>query len=303
LGRFLTENEIAKKFGVSQGTINDKLRLYEIPRRPQWAALSKGGGRTPHHGYWNITVYGERLKEHRLEAEKLLRRELRKDEQVHHKDGNSLNNHPRNMETLSISSHLKIGRSSYALPGGMRPSMFHFYMTMAHLLSYRSTCDRLKVGAIITSFDLEQVYAIGYNGNASELDNSCDSSRPGNCGCIHAEENAMIKCSIKDKNKILFVTDSPCLKCVKLIINSGFSWVYYMRPYRKTTPLAVLHYSGVKTCPYPLIIKSDSGGETFHFADPFTGNEAPDLSILDNMAEMSKKNASKMRIRVNEQLH
>ena len=43
--------------------------------------------------------------EHRLVIEKILGRYLRKDEKVHHRNGNQLDNRPENLEVLSSSEH------------------------------------------------------------------------------------------------------------------------------------------------------------------------------------------------------
>jgi deoxycytidylate deaminase len=67
------------------------------------------------------------------------------------------------------------------------------YMRMAEELAKRSTCARLQVGTVIATPDLTQVLGIGYNGNARGLANRCDSSIPGACGCLHSEQNALIK--------------------------------------------------------------------------------------------------------------
>ena len=55
-------------------------------------------------------------------------------------------------------------------------------MRMAEELAKRSTCVRLQVGTVVTDQRLENVLAIGYNGNARGLPNKCDSAVPGNCG-------------------------------------------------------------------------------------------------------------------------
>ncbi|MEX0979446.1 MAG: hypothetical protein WDZ89_00025, partial [Gemmatimonadota bacterium] len=46
-----------------------------------------------------------------------------------------------------------------------RPPLFEVYMRMAEELAKRSTCARLQVGTVITDAALENVVAIGYNGN------------------------------------------------------------------------------------------------------------------------------------------
>lgn len=66
----------------------------------------------------------------------------------------------------------------------MRPSFETIYMKLAWAMSERSTCRRLSVGCAITSWDFRRVIAVGYNGNASKLQNDCDSDTPGACGCF-----------------------------------------------------------------------------------------------------------------------
>jgi len=122
----------------------------------------------------------------------------------------------------------------------IRESIESVLMKFALLLSSRSTCERLNVGCIITSNDFQRVYSYGYNGNAKGFSNSCDSSEPGRCGCIHAEANALIKCSIPDPHKVIFITQSPCKMCAKMIVNSGASHVYYFSDYRSDEGLEVL---------------------------------------------------------------
>ena len=119
----------------------------------------------------------------------------------------------------------------------VRPDFETIYMQLAFLLAQRSTCKRLQVGTVITSQDYRKVLAVGYNGNASGLPNICDRSEPGNCGCLHSEENAVINCdSPRDLKKIVFVTHHPCVYCAKRLINLGnVTKVYYKNIYRNTS--------------------------------------------------------------------
>ena len=129
--------------------------------------------------------------------------------------------------------------------GSSRPSLEQIYMRFAEHLARRSTCKRLQVGAVIVTNDLEQVLALGYNGNARGLINTCDSEEVGNCGCIHAELNALIKCGKQHPDKIMFVTSSPCVACAKAIINSRFSKVYFSREFRKRDGIYLLEQCGI----------------------------------------------------------
>lgn len=70
--------------------------------------LWKGGRGVNPEGYMRINVgVNKRAFEHRLIMEKYLGRKLKKNEQVHHKDGNSLNNKLSNLVVLSPSEHSK----------------------------------------------------------------------------------------------------------------------------------------------------------------------------------------------------
>jgi dCMP deaminase len=123
-------------------------------------------------------------------------------------------------------------------------------MRMAEELAKRSTCVRLQVGTVVTDQRLENVLAIGYNGNARGLPNKCDSAVPGSCGCIHSEMNALVKAPGNLRDKVVFVSASPCVMCAKLIINSGVTHVFYRKAYRDPSGVEVLQSGGVEPVLY-----------------------------------------------------
>lgn len=129
-----------------------------------------------------------------------------------------------------------------------RPSFEKIYLDLARVLATRSTCKRLAVGTVITSTDFRKVLAVGYNGNASGLPNSCDRDEPGNCGCLHSEENAVINCdSPRSVEKIAFVTHLPCVGCAKRLINLGnVKKVYYGEDYRVKDSIELLRSVGIE---------------------------------------------------------
>ncbi len=131
-----------------------------------------------------------------------------------------------------------------------RIPLYEVYMRMAEELAKRSTCGRLQVGTVVTDQLLENVLAIGYNGNAKGLANRCDSAVPGSCGCIHSEMNALVKAPGNVRDKVLFVSASPCVMCAKLIINSGVTHVFYRKAYRDPSGIEVLAGGGVATVQY-----------------------------------------------------
>jgi len=123
-------------------------------------------------------------------------------------------------------------------PAVDRIPLYEVYMRMAEELAKRSTCVRLQVGTVVTDQVLENVLAIG--GNARGLPNKCDSAVPGSCGCIHSEMNALVKAPGSVRDKVVFVSASPCVMCAKLIINSGVTQVFYRKAYRDPSGIEVL---------------------------------------------------------------
>ena len=130
-------------------------------------------------------------------------------------------------------------------PDTNRIPLYEVYMRMAEELAKRSTCARLQVGTVVTDAMLQNVLAIGYNGNARGLPNRCDTTVPGQCGCIHSEVNALVKAPGSVRDKVVFVTNSPCVMCAKLMINSGVTHVFYRRAYRDPSGVELLATAGV----------------------------------------------------------
>jgi len=128
-----------------------------------------------------------------------------------------------------------------------RPTFETIYLELAKKLAARSTCLRLQVGTVITTTDFRKVLAVGYNGNATGLPNRCDREEPGNCGCLHSEENAVINCDApRQLEKIVFVTHLPCVQCAKRLINLGnVRKVYYGEDYRIRDSVALLGSVGI----------------------------------------------------------
>lgn len=121
-------------------------------------------------------------------------------------------------------------------------------MDLAHKLAERSTCRRLHVGTVITSTDFRKVLAVGYNGNATGLENGCDRDEAGNCGCLHSEENAVINCdSPRFIEKVAFVTHLPCVACAKRLINmGGLKKIYFAKDYRSQESLKLFGIVGIE---------------------------------------------------------
>ena len=140
--------------------------------------------------------------------------------------------------------------STAAEPAVTRPPLYEVYMRMAEELAKRSTCARLQVGTVLTDAALEHVVAIGYNGNVRGFPNRCDSDEAGSCGCIHSEQNALVKAPGDLRGKVAFVTASPCGRCAKLMVQANVSYLFYRDPYRDPAGLEILARAGVVTVQY-----------------------------------------------------
>ena len=160
-----------------------------------------------------------------------------------HKDGVQENGHP-----LNLAEEADHGRDIAVDPG--RPPLYEVYMRMAEELAKRSTCARLQVGTVITDAKLENVLAIGYNGNVRGFPNRCDSDEAGKCGCIHSEMNALVKAPGQLRDKVAFITASPCVMCAKLMVQANVSWIFYRERYRVPSGLEILEQAGVQAVQY-----------------------------------------------------
>ena len=132
-------------------------------------------------------------------------------------------------------------------------------MTITRQVADRSTCLRAKVGAVIVRD--RSILATGYNGSPAGLPHCSDvgcliyeSRTPDgeielNCfRTIHAEINAITQAArngvaIRDAN--IYVTHTPCIQCLKVLINTGVSTVYYDRPYKLNTVADLLTHSQI----------------------------------------------------------
>jgi len=116
-------------------------------------------------------------------------------------------------------------------------------MELAHTIKQRSTCIRWKVGCVITDESRMNITSVGYNGQAKGEPNHCSSIFSGQCGCIHAETNALIKNN--NNGTILYCTGMPCEQCAKLIVNAGIKKVFYDETYRYSYALGLFNRSKI----------------------------------------------------------
>ena len=118
-----------------------------------------------------------------------------------------------------------------------RISWDEYFMAQSHLLSLRSTCSRLSVGATIVKD--KRIIAGGYNGSIKGDEHCIDVGCKvieGHCvRTIHAEINAILQCSkfgVCKAGATIYVTHFPCLNCTKSIIQAGIKEICYANDYR-----------------------------------------------------------------------
>ena len=90
----------------------------------------------------------------------------------------------------------------------------------------------------------------GYNGTPSGFENVCeDENGVTKPYVLHAEANAISKVAKSGNSSqgaTLYITDSPCMECAKLIIQAGIKRVVYADEYRLTDGIDLLRRAGIE---------------------------------------------------------
>lgn len=146
-----------------------------------------------------------------------------------------------------------------------------YFMAQSVLLSLRSTCSRLAVGATIVRDT--RIIAGGYNGSVSGdshcIDEGCYVVDNHCVRTIHAEMNAILQCAkfgVPTEGAELYVTHFPCLQCTKMILQAGITKIHYLTDYRNDEyAIKLIEQAGVKVEKVQL--------STQYFADIQFGNK------------------------------
>lgn len=152
------------------------------------------------------------------------------------------------------------------------------FISMAELVAKQSTCCRLNVGAVLVKDN--RVISIGFNGvPTGQLHCEDNFLEVYKSGCfkdkyatftdfmqskdfydlhgkwsidheLHAEQNAILfaaKNGIATNGSHLYVTQSPCIHCAKIITTSGVEKVFYKELYdRSQEGIVFLNKNGIE---------------------------------------------------------
>ncbi len=123
-----------------------------------------------------------------------------------------------------------------------RPSWDDYFMAMARIIATRSTCNRLRAGAVLVKN--HRIISTGYNGAPPHLPH-CDGPaghlmEEGHCiRTVHGEENTILQAAavggVTSEGATLYTTYSPCYHCAKKIIVAGVKRVVAGAAYRSST--------------------------------------------------------------------
>jgi len=118
-----------------------------------------------------------------------------------------------------------------------RPSFDRYMLDVARVVATRSTCPRLRVGAVLVVD--RHIIATGYNGSLRGQphcdDVGCDVVGDHCCRAQHAEANAVLqaaKLGVSTDRSVCYCTHMPCFSCAKLLAGAGIQAVVYDAPYR-----------------------------------------------------------------------
>lgn len=165
----------------------------------------------------------------------------------------------------------------------MRPSKDQWALELAQVTAKRATCLRRRVGCVLVN-KRGHVLATGYNGVAAGqkhcneptgfileeggaiVDRLAHPDQPYKygyahahacpgasspsgmnldaCQAIHAEQNALLQCRDVYSIHTCYVTASPCITCVKLLLNTSCERIVFGETYPHTAAQALWVQAG-----------------------------------------------------------
>ncbi len=103
-----------------------------------------------------------------------------------------------------------------------------YFMSIAFLISSRSSCDRLHVGCVLVKDT--RIISVGYNGFLPKVPHLSHVRDGHEMATVHSEQNAISDCAKRGVNcsdATAYITHYPCINCVKILIASGIKNIIY----------------------------------------------------------------------------
>ena len=124
-----------------------------------------------------------------------------------------------------------------------RLTLEQYMLNIAYTASLRATCPRKRVGCVLTDKH-HHIQAVGYNGTPRGMkhciDVDCGGAADGQpleaCMATHAEQNALLQCRDVQSISAVFCTLSPCIHCIKLLMNTSATDIYVLGEYKDPRP-------------------------------------------------------------------
>lgn len=140
-----------------------------------------------------------------------------------------------------------------------RPNWDEYFLSIARLVSKRSTCLRRNVGAVLVKD--KRILATGYNGAPSDIkhceETGClrerlkvpSGQRHELCRGLHGEQNALLQAAlhgVSTEGGKIYATSQPCIICAKMLINAGIKEVVISGHYPDKMAKDFLKEAGIK---------------------------------------------------------
>lgn len=120
------------------------------------------------------------------------------------------------------------------------------FSTMVSTIAELSNASTKKVACMAIHKNFTKIASFGYNGSYAGAPinpitgTEEDSLEPGQSGFIHAEVNMIAKFREHNpENYIVLLTLSPCKMCTKILVNSGFKYIFWIEDYREQEHLHI----------------------------------------------------------------
>lgn len=122
-----------------------------------------------------------------------------------------------------------------------RATKDEYFLAMAEHVATQSTCARRSVGCVLVN-GKKRVLATGFNGVPRGFPH-CNEGHPcpgakaksgeelHRCYSAHAEINALLQCPDVDDIETVYLTVSPCVECIKAILNTGATRIVFREEY------------------------------------------------------------------------